>query len=217
MAGIHLRDIYAVLLLTVFIWRWLRFLVTALTLTRALGFVAQNVAAGVALSYLRTEFILMPVALATIAMIAGTLRPVGVRSQNVRQRWKTIAVVVVLFGAVISSGSLPDLDRASDAYVELAALQNTGSSLGVRFVVNQSLPVRALLGSAYLLIFPIPIWAGLDQLSAYQWYKAANALWMWCVLPWLAIAANDVVKRHGEGAIAPMFILIVLAGGVVAT
>lgn len=93
------------------------------------------------------------------------------------------------------SASLEALTTESENYVELAAKDSAGDSLGMALVINQPLPVRAALGSGVLLAFPIPLWAYLKSgATEYEIIKTWHGLYMIFVLP-LAFAGFAGVIR----------------------
>lgn len=55
-------------------------------------------------------------------------------------------------------------------------------------IVSQPLPIRLVLGSVYLFVFPIPVWSGFQLESAYPLFKSLNAIYFYFLLPFLVIS-----------------------------
>jgi hypothetical protein len=148
-----------------------------------------------AFAVLRTEFAFVPMVTTIIGLAAMVLAPS--RQQSSRRRW--FALILLIVGAVAASGYLGEaLDAAGagrESYGEQVAEQSAQSSLGALLIVNQPIPIRAIVGSVYLLVFPIPVWAGLASTSALQVFKSFNALFFYALLPLLVMACADLGRR----------------------
>lgn len=191
-ASILLRDSTILLLNTLLIYVWVRYLVQPRWKT-AVWLVLFTILATVLYAYLRTEFFFVPVAfllagLASFAVSSGPFfrmpRTMGAAGGALLMM-ACILVVVVLLGAFESIVRyLGVVASGSQQYSEYAvSLDSNGSSLGVTYVLNQPLPIRLALGSFYLQIFPIPFWSGFAEGGAYHFFKSCNAIFMWFVMP----------------------------------
>src|SRR6185436_14029906 len=80
-----------------------------------------------------------------------------------------------------------------EGYSELSFEQGEEQSLGNKLIVNQAPPVRLVLGSAYLFVYPIPFWAGFKEASSYHKFKSLNVLFMYAITPLFALAVWRVV------------------------
>ncbi len=65
---------------------------------------------------------------------------------------------------------------ASYAVLDDPANGEARQSLGKALVVNQPLPIRAVVGSAYLWVFPVPFWHGFFTGSLYHILKSLHAV-----------------------------------------
>jgi len=103
--------------------------------------------------------------------------------------------------------------RMREFYSEGSIEGVSGQSLGVRFVVNQPLPIRVVAGSLTLLVYPIPLWRSFQlEASAYEWIKNCHGLFMLLSVPAMAtgcfIAFADYLKGRPE-RIAACYLAIV--------
>lgn len=101
------------------------------------------------------------------------------------------------------------------AYGEIISGAVRDDSIAMRLVVNQPLPIRLLLGTGSLMVFPIPFWAYFRPESGeYLWIKGYNGLYQIFVMP-LVIAGCAYlwgrVKRDPKGAIPFLFLGVYLA------
>jgi len=100
-------------------------------------------------------------------------------------------------------------------YTEMAegAVENSGSSLGVTYVVDQPLPARLAIGSFYLQVFPIPFWSGLYTNSVYHLLKSLNALFMWLVVPLAVLGARRSLEvKNRQTRTTLLFLIFVYVG-----
>jgi hypothetical protein len=205
-ASIHLRDAVVLVAVTLTIHAWLRFL--------RIGGVLQSVWLCVVLALLtaafallRTEFAFVPMVATIIGLASMVLAPS--RQQSTRRRW--FALILLVVGAVAASGYLGQALEAAGAgresYGEQVAEEAAQTSLGAQLIVNQPLPIRAIAGSFYLLVFPIPVWAGLASTSALQVFKSLNALFFYALLPLMGMACADLARRPGWRTPERLFVL----------
>jgi hypothetical protein len=77
-------------------------------------------------------------------------------------------------------------EKGLESYAEIATDQNTKSSLGMRLVINQPLPIRLLFGSGNTMIAPIPLWSYFNLRSLdYHWIKGYNGFYQVVIMPLL--------------------------------
>lgn len=135
---------------------------------------ALSLLAGAFLVFLRCEFVFVPIAMdmaATAALMFGS---------NSRRR--VVLYVLVIVGLAVA-GSLAitfsdaiqyTLFRGNQSYADITADQHSADSLGIALIVNQAMPIRLVLGSIYLFVFPIPFWSGFQLESVYHVFKSFN-------------------------------------------
>lgn len=126
--------------------------------------------------YLRGEFSVVPVAMvlaASAAMLVAARGPQAV-----------VAGVIIGLACVIwvlspqGYSNITDTVAKSASYAVLDDPANgeARQSLGKALVVNQPLPIRAVVGSAYLWVFPVPFWHGFFTGSLYHILKSLHAV-----------------------------------------
>jgi hypothetical protein len=101
---------------------------------------------------------------------------------------------------------------------------NAENSLGLRFVVNQPLPIRMIVGSFTLMISPIPLWTNFEiGLRDYYWIRGYNGFYQVFVLPLVFLGGLITIRMFRvdqKQALPFMFLLMYLLinlMGVVAT
>jgi hypothetical protein len=210
-AGLHLRDSAALLLVTGLAKIWLWYMKNPRFSLR-LGMVAGlSVLMAPTLVLVRTEYLFMPFAFGLAAL--GSMLLVNALSPA------RIAAVVagVLLVSAVFLGIKEDLGAAlatnTRGYVAQAEAEASSESLGMKLVVKQPMPIRALVGTLYLYVSPFPMWSGLLTNSAYHWFKSANALFSICILPLLIIASSALFRSDGSSRkLQLVFLLLVVLG-----
>ena len=79
-------------------------------------------------------------------------------------------------------------------------------------VVQQPIPVRLIVGSAYLMLYPIPFWVGFQLESAYQLFKSFNAVFFYALIPLLILAGRRILRERDVRTPAVRFLVMVSAG-----
>ncbi|MEK7382599.1 MAG: hypothetical protein AAB262_04860, partial [Elusimicrobiota bacterium] len=134
-----------------------------------------------------------------------------------------ILTILLIVGAAVlcipmMPSSVTDLLRLvtgqAELYGEFAkSLDNSGSSLGVTYVINQPMPVRLAAGFFYLQIFPIPFWSGFSEVGIYHLLKALNGIFMWFAVPLAALGAcRSLQVKEKTRKSALLFMAFVYAG-----
>ena len=103
------------------------------------------------------------------------------------------------------------LEGKEKVYAEVSAGEGAGS-LGNQLIVNQTGVLKALFGSAYLLIFPVPFWSGIFSSAAYHMYKSFNALFMYMVLPLAAVGVWRMLQFRSLQKSPLLFVAFSFAG-----
>lgn len=107
---------------------------------------------------------------------------------------------IVLFQAFymnqMFSGAVEAASHSNEAYTHGSQATSGSQSLGVSIIVNQSLPVKAVLGSIYLLVFPVPIWGYLQPgLGEYSLIRGWHALYMAWLVPLFLAGMVCTIKQ----------------------
>ena len=218
-AAIHLRDGVVLLSVTLLVYCWARYLAHPRWFDLVL-LVSASALGVVGFAFLRAEFAMVPFAMAMAGVTAGLLFN-SARGSTRLGMW-TLALVCLVGGMVVAIDAdvLGSLERSRENYKQLAAQSASSESLGNRYVTNAPLPVRLVVGSIYLFLFPIPFWSGFGGASAYHLFKSCNVLFFYAVTPLVALTGFrlyelDAVKLRGV-----MFLFFVVIGftvGVAAT
>lgn len=213
-AGIHMRDSVVLLAVTALAYAWLYFLAKPDLGGRLLLVVLWSLVAGAFFGFLRAEFVFVPVAMALAAVTALYLGRVERRRRLVVYGLMFLGAVTTAFLYITFADEiLLMLDRGQTGYGELAADQHGADSLGMALIVNQPTPIRLVLGSIYLFVFPIPFWSGFQLESANTLFKSTNVIYFYFVLPLLFMALRQL-KRQKSMRTPSLLFLAFLSFGV---
>lgn len=211
-ASVHIRDAMALLVVTLLVLYWVRYLdVPTFRNLYQLGL--ATVAAFMIFGTVRTEFIYVPVAL----LIAGSAA-IGFFSKKRSDRIKVLLVAILM---LIICGYLlfemgPDLISTiifrNEGYGDLSLEESGSSSLGNALIINQPFPLRLLLGSAYILVAPIPVWTGFQLESSYHIFKSFNTLFMYAITPLFALSLWRIIRVKSFRRPSIIFLLFVILG-----
>lgn len=212
-AAIHLRDASILFAISVLVLFWTRF--TSIPNTfNFLWLVIATLSGFVIFGFLRREFFFVP-----LAMMAAGLAAMALDSSTKRKHQVLIYVLFGLFSAVFAylliefqSGLFNALTGGYKGYTQHSERTHGADSLGMRFIINAPFPVRLLFGSVYLLVFPIPLWSGFQFESANQLFKSFQALFMYGLIPLLALTAWMLARRK-ELRTAPLLFMLFLFFG----
>ena len=212
-ASLHLRDGVILLGVTTLLYVWVRYLtrpnwksITVMAFASLAGFGYFGT--------LRTEFVFVPA-----AMLAAGLAAKMFFGRAKRRHAASFAVLAGLallgiLGYVLFAKSDlgQELSSGYEAYSKISGGTDEGGSLGNALIVKAPLPVRMVLGTLYLFIFPIPFWHGFQLESAYHLYKSLNVLFYYATLPLFALTLRALWIRSEARSQAVMFLAFVLAG-----
>lgn len=212
-ASIHLRDSMVLLSITGLAYGWMCFLTKPDIGRRLLQIIAISLLAGLFFGFLRGEFVFVPIAMA----MAGTA---ALMFRRKSRRGRLVPYVLVLVGLAVGTSLLATFGEAiqyalfkgNEGYSELAADQHGADSLGMALIGNQAMPIRLLLGSVYLFVFPIPFWIGFQLESAYSLFKSLNVVFLYFLVPLLGLSATQLWQNRSERTPAIMFVLFLSLG-----
>jgi hypothetical protein len=213
-ASIHLRDALTLIAVSLLALYWVDYL-TITSLKKLLKLFAATIIGFLLFGLLRREFIFVPAAMICAGMAAFIFT-----KQSGSRRIKVI-VASLLVGAPISAYLLLAtqldfmvmLETGKETYSSLAEREGSGvSSLGNDIIVNQPLPLRLLLGSVYLFVFPIPFWAGFQLDTAYHLFKSMHVLYMYVLTPLFGLSLWRVMSVSSFRTTPILFLLFVVLG-----
>lgn len=211
-AAIHNRDAAVLLAVSLLVLVWARCLDDP-GIRSILGAAVATVAALLLFGYLRVEFAFVPVGVLVAGLAAAA---VGSRAGRTRRRLLALALVAVpvtvYLVASVQSDMVSALRAGRESYAAASLAQAEPGSLGIRLIANQPPPIRLALGSAYLALAPIPVWAGIRSGSAYHLFKSLHAVFVYLVAP-MALLAVWRAGRSRELRPPPVLFLILLTAG----
>jgi hypothetical protein len=104
--------------------------------------------------------------------------------------------------------------RTMTSYLRMAAKASQDDSLGMRLVVKQPLPIRLVLGSGSLMVYPIPLWAFLEKgVNDYHLVRTYHGVYQILVLPLVFagfIAVFRLFQRDRKQAVPLAFLAVYL-------
>ena len=240
-AAIHMRDAAVLFVVTFLAYLWCLYLTKHSV--RALIFVgAASSISPVVFSYLRNEFVFVPFAMFFAGLLATSL------GKKVRGSRRIILNISFLLGFLFAVFILPDfiaelnpvMNTQHERYDMTSRITAASDSLGMSLILNQIFPIRLILSTVWILIFPIPFWSGFQLETAYHLFKSFNVIFMYLFIPLftlsvlkvyrfkilrtpvilfnffcafgflLAVAATSIETRHFAVFYVPLFLLALL-------
>ncbi|MBL7647560.1 MAG: hypothetical protein JNK74_15345 [Candidatus Hydrogenedentes bacterium] len=218
--AILIRDCFTTFVNSLVLWGIVRWLVNP-TSSSAMRAGLLTAVSAAAMMYLRSRTVVM----------FGVFWMLGAACWFLKQRFDfrrglalVSAVLVLLYGSTYILSyfqvSIELQSKHMDQYVGVMERDAQEDSLGMRLVVNQPLPVRLIAGTGYLMIFPVPLWAGIKSGSGeYHLIKAYHAFYQLFTLPLVLagfIAVYRKWARGGAHSMAMVFLTLYLAVNVLA-
>lgn len=204
--AIHLRDSIVLLSVTALVYAWTRYL--AKSDSRSLvGLIIATVVGFSAFALFRTEFFFVPLAM----LFAGLAAMLFFQTNRGTRR---ILIYLPAFAGLTVAAALyaqfqeelfGSLSAGHTSYSDQAAAVSDASSMGMALIVNQPMPVRLVLGSGYLYVFPIPFWVGFQLQSAYELFESFNALFFYSLIPLLVLGLVQIARNGRTRSPALMF------------
>ena len=212
-ASIHLRDALVLLIVMLLVYAWLVFLVKP-ALNSSLFFVVLLCVAGsVFLYFLRAEFVFVPAGMAMAATTALIFGHNIDRSKLAAYMFAAISLIAALMFVVLYVDDFQQyLSQGKEGYQQLASSLSNEDSLGMTLIVNQPLPLRLVLGSMYLFVFPIPFWSGFQLDSVYHLFKSFNVLYFYFVIPLVALSMWQLISSRSVRKVTILFVLFLSIG-----
>lgn len=211
-SAIHLRDAVVTLATTLVTFVWVRYLCTP-TSVRFVVLLIVSAAGSPIIGLLRTEFYLVPILMAVAGAGALVLR--GTQKPSV-VAFYLFVLATVLLGLGLYLGVLSDvhsvLSSGGKGYAEHVKYEAASDSLGASLIVNQGTVVRVFLGTAYLFVFPIPVWSGFQLESALHLFRSFNGVFYYFILPLIALAIYRLYRAPESRTPVAIFVLFVSIG-----
>jgi hypothetical protein len=222
--AVLIRDCFTTALNALVIWGIVRWLVRP-TLGNLLLFATLTGISAYAMVYLRAQAVVL---FGMYALLAFLFWVLAKRLNETRLMAALVAVglLVIATPYLLTYSQLSQETQASgrENYAKQGANASASDSLGMRLVVNQPLPVRLVIGSGALLIYPLPLWTYFNVgATDYNWIKGYNGLYQLFLVPLVAAGFSAVFRqviKDREAAIPLLFLaayLLINMAAVVAT
>lgn len=192
--SLFLRDSFALLFNSLTFWALLKWLNKQSVENFALA-AAVTTASGFSMGLIREGSESLFMAFFVLAMAVGFLKG---RNQTIKIFVPPVLLIAVILGYSLIgdhlSTALSTAEQGEQSYTKWARLGSGADSLGVAFVTSQPLIIRAVAGSLYILIMPIPVWGYLQPgLIEYHLIKGYHAIYMVVIMPLLLGGAIKVL------------------------
>jgi len=191
-----IRDSYALLLNTLGVWVIVKVLVTPNVKNLILALIVCSLSASF-MWYVREKAFYLFFMFAFMAIGLWYLKSKFSPAKVILLLFMMI-VAILAFDQISSHTSMATdaTSEESEKYTAGSSSQARSDSLGASLVVNQPLPVRLIVGSAYVLIFPIPIW-GYFQLGLPEYFiiKGLHGVFMILMMPLVIYSSIKLFKR----------------------
>lgn len=212
-SAIHLRDAVVLLLVSVLVLLWIRVLCLPGLVVNLVGLVVASFMGSVLLGFLRTEFAFVPLAMAlcaAVALLAGQARD-GPRSGLY---FLTVVGGLCVVGLVLLYGDqiIYRLVQGNESYLGMSGDQHGAGSLGMTLIVKQPLPVRLVLGSLYLIVFPVPVWSGFEVISAIHAFRSFSAIFFYFIIPLVWISLVEIIQDSSRRTPEVLFLVFLSCG-----
>lgn len=194
--SILIRDSFALFFNIIALYAMAKFLLSP-TLASFIQALLINTVCGVAMYFIREQSIYLYLVFFLVAM--------GVSLLNGKASMGRLATLC-LVGAIMVVGSVEmastwksaseETGQKSESYSGGSLATNREGSLGVSLIVNQPAPIKAVAGSLYLFVQPIPLWGYFQQgLDEYLWIKGYQGLFTVVIFPSLILGTLLCMRR----------------------
>ena len=207
-----LKRGFSFFLISLMLFSWISY-IKKNTFLNLIGLLLVNSFCFFTYSYIRPEFVLTPFALLLCFLVSIVL--VGPeRNPFYFKGLKTIALGVFLISlfAIWQSDLINFVDSAYQAYIILNQTLQSSSSLGTTLIVEAPIPIRLILGSIYLYVFPIPFWAELQINSLYHIFKFLNLIYFYFFVPLVILSIFYFFKLKRNRSLINYFLLFSIIG-----
>lgn len=210
--AVLIRDCFTIFLNVLVLWGIVHWLVRSTPINLLFAIVLTGVSA-YAMAFLRIEAVVLFGPFWLLAFLFWYFKQ---RLNITRLFAMTLAICILLVASgyiVEYAHSLQETQTGGmTQYNELSVDADTGNSLGMRLVINQPLPIRLVVGSGSMMVFPVPLWAYFKiGENDYHLIKGYHGIYQVLVLPLffagLIIAIGTFFKRRQQ--LTPMLFLTV--------
>lgn len=199
-AAIHLRDA-AILLLVTFIIYVCTYFVKNRNIVSLLFLLVVTVVSASILLGLRKQFVFIPYIMACISVFVClfTKGKKFIKKRSVFMSSWFYIIICLFIAATMMFLYYEYFVRVVNKYLFSRAYATTTlgvappDSLGVVFLITAPLLVRFIIGSFSLYLMPIPLWQGLQTLTAYGLFKSCFAVYNYMLLPLVGVSVQQIM------------------------
>ena len=213
--AIMIRDCFILLINTLVLWalvRWVEFPRSVRLYVAVIG----GCISGFCMWYLRKETIYLYGVFFVIALSAWYVRE-RINAQRLSVICITIAILLVSYSYIeqLIGAAREEQVTNMQRYGETGLASSRSGSLGAQLILVQPMPVRLVVGSVYIVLYPIPLWAYFfSGASEYNILKNCHGIFQVLTIP-LFIAALLLLVRNAARDIQAALPYIFLASSFV--
>ncbi|MEI6628904.1 MAG: hypothetical protein WCN27_05855, partial [Alphaproteobacteria bacterium] len=210
-AAIHMRDCYVLLLVTMFFYWWVSYL-TKPSFSRLLMLIGLSLIGSYIFLTLRDEFFYIPLGMALAAVSATRLASNKSRKAYLLYFVSLIAILLLsIWFSDLLSEILKLIKVGGNSYTQLGLSESDEHSIGSQLILKQPPWIKVILGSGYLFLFPIPFWSGFQLETAYSLLKSLNVIFMYFLIPLIALAAIRLRQDRRLRTVPVVFLIFMVA------
>lgn len=210
-ASVHIRDAVVLFSVSLLGLVWIVYLKDS-TKINLIKLVIATIISFLVFGLLRTEFIFVPFAMILAGIVALLIG-------KAKKRVKLLIVSIIVFGLFLGSffssmqsDLIGDIESGNESYNALTLDESGDSSLGNKLIVSSAVPIRLILGSIYLFVFPIPFWGGFQLVSISHLFKSLNAIFMYGITPLFILAFWRIIYHKHKRTVPILFLLFLSIG-----
>lgn len=212
-SGVLHRDSLILLFVNIFLYIWLKYLSRIGYNYNLILLIISSFIAFISFGFLRTEFSFLPFAFAGAACFSLLFCPTSTNKVVYSTLFlPVIAISINLFLLNYGTSLFSTLLRGHESYSTAFITTNSSDSLGMSLIVNQPLPLRLILGSIYLYVFPVPFWTGFQLSTVYHLFKSFNVIFFYFIIPLLILSIRHLLMYRCYRTPQLMFCLFVVVG-----
>lgn len=210
-AAVHIRDAVILFAVSLLVLIWVIYIEKS-TFKNLIKVISLTIISFFVLGSLRTEFAFVPLAI----IFTGITAIIFGKSVNNKLGLIIFALIsLVAVGYVfysMQSEIVEIVEVGNESYNTLSLDESGASSLGNALIVSSSIPIRLLLGSIYLFIFPIPFWIGFQLVSVSPLFKSLHVIFMYGITPLFIFSFLEIIRFKQMRKATSLFLLFLSIG-----
>jgi hypothetical protein len=195
-AAVHVRDAVVLLSVSLLFLHWVRFLKRG-SLIGLVWLLALSAFWAFALGALRREYFNLPISFFGAGLLAWLCS-----YRKSPRGFKLISLSLIISAIIVIGASTPwlfsifsDFDSGRETYLSLTRAESSSSSLGASILEEGGIITQLLIRTAYLYVFPIPVWSGFQTESVYHLFKSLHAIFMYFLIPVFLVSLQRLLFR----------------------